>query len=171
MNSAWDFLKRKRKLLLCLAALLVLLSYAIVLLNAPRAPLHAFIIKTNEVAGVQWVHLVISNSSPSRLTSIQPHTEVMTAGKWEWSSVQQYKQQAIPPGESSSGVLPGIESITYEIRVPPESARWRLNFFAMQDPTSWQKRIARCFKMLGLKCPFKFSENFALSEHTVEFGK
>jgi hypothetical protein len=95
----------------------------------------------------------------------------MIRGKWEWSSVQEHKQQAIPPGESSSGVLPGIESITYEIRVLPESAPWRLNFFAMQDPTSWQKGIARRFKMLGLKCHFKFSENFALSEHTFDFDK
>jgi hypothetical protein len=168
MNAAWNSIKANRKLLLCLAALLALVLCAVPLLRASRTPFEAFLIGTNEVAGAQWVQVVVSNASP-RSYMTRPLVEVMIKGKWDTS----FLRKALD-GESlvrrsraewRERLVRSEATLTYQFPLPTERARWRLKLHCVRQPSRRESKVIQWCSKLGFKYPF------SRSEHTFEFGK
>jgi hypothetical protein len=165
MDSAAQFLKARWKLLLGFVALLGL-ALVLLFLSASQSPLLVFATGTNEVAGVRWVEIGISNSS-ARTYAIDPHTEVMVEGRWkETELMPPLKQHLMPEDLCVGAVLPGRDSIRMVFEVPSESAFWRVHFFCLRKESAREQKMRQWCRRLGLRYPVR-----PISEHVIEFGE
>jgi hypothetical protein len=175
MNSAWDFIKGKRKLLLCLAVLLAFALCLVLLLIPQGPPVQAVVVATNHVSGSQRLDVRVRNNSPKEYW-VTAQTEILNRGSWQRFAGVDCELVAQAPWQIRMGLpvdeLPAKAALTYRVSVPPQIEQWRLKFICCREASKIEKLLNECCGKVGLKYPFgQLSGSSVRSEHVLEFGE